>query len=114
MSQEPNSRQGLSTFTGCFVRLFWMGAGNLLLLMFAVLIAQKETFDVSVYDLGLWVIVAAMVCVRYVDITRLGGQTTEGQPATVAHWRSYSLGLASVAFLMWIVAHALAATRFFK
>lgn len=114
MSEEPNSPHGLSTFSGCLVRIFWMGAGNVLMFVLAILIAQKEVLVLTVYDLGLWALAAAMVAVRYIDITRLHGQTTDGEPATLAHWRRYALGLASITLLFSIMAHALAATSFLK
>lgn len=91
-----------------------MGGGTVTLLLLSALIAQGNAPSVTLYDLGLWVVAAAMVAVRYVDITRFGGQTTEGQPATLAHWRKYALGVAFVTSLLWIAAHLLAATGLLK
>jgi hypothetical protein len=114
VTEETQSTEGLSTFSGCFARLFWMGAGNLALFLLVILIAQAEALSVTVYDLVLWGVAAAMVAVRYLDVTRFRGQTTEGQPATLAHWRRYSAGLGIVTGLLWVVAHTLAATRLLK
>ncbi len=105
---------GISTFSGCSARLFWMRAGNGALVLLAVFIAQNETLALTAYDLGLWALATAMVAVRYIDISRLRGQTTEGEPATLARWRRHALGLAGVTALLWIAGHVAAATWLVK
>jgi hypothetical protein len=91
-----------------------MAAGNVALFMLLILIARNKALSLSVCDLGLWGLAAAMAAVRYLDITRLGGQTTEGEPATLAHWRRYTLGLAAVTGFLWITGHLLALTEFMR
>ncbi len=79
--------------TGCLAalaRVYWMAVGNVLLFVCAIYAARHE--PPSALD-GLYaVLVALLLVVRFVDITRLGGQTSEGHPATLAHWRRYALG----------------------
>jgi hypothetical protein len=114
MTENSQPLQEQTTFTGCFARLFWMGAGTVALLLLTALIAQKEALSLTLFDLGLWVVAAAMVAVRYLDISRLRGQTIEGQPATLADWRKYSVSLAVVTLALWIAAHLVAATHLLK
>lgn len=88
---------------GCLAalaRVYWMAVGNVLLFVCAIYAAKQE--PPSALD-GLYAgLVALLLVVRFVDITRLGGQTSEGLPATLAHWRRYALGLVPVAAFVWI------------
>jgi len=43
-----------------------------------------------------------------VDISRLGGQTVFGQPATLRDWRRYVLMLGAISLAIWGLAHAAA------
>ena len=81
-------------------------AGNVIIFFLCLKIFQKNGF--SILDAAFWVTVAAMVLVRYIDITRFNGQTSDNQPATLAHWRKYILLLLAVSAAMWVLAHALA------
>jgi hypothetical protein len=54
-------------------------------------------------------LVVLLILARYMDITRCHGQTTDGGPATLAHWRRYVLGLIPVTAGLWALmrfAHA--------
>lgn len=94
---SPPSQQ-----TGCLAalaRVYWMAVGNVLL-FFCAFYAAKQPAP-SALD-GLYIgLVLLLLTVRFIDITRLGGQTSEGHPATLAHWRRYALGLIPVAALVW-------------
>jgi hypothetical protein len=93
---------------GCFglvVRMIWLLAGNAVLFMLAVLIFQKRAF--SFLDAGFWAIVAALVLLRYMDITRLKGLTSDSKPATLKHWRMYVIRLLVASAAMWGLAHAI-------
>jgi hypothetical protein len=110
MTEATQNQEGHNTFAGCAVRLFWMGAGNLLLAFFAVLLAQRQMLALSFLDLGYWLTAGAMVGVRWLDVSRLHGLTVEGEPATKADWRRYARGLPAVSAGVWVLAHLLAAT----
>jgi hypothetical protein len=83
-----------------------MVAGNAVLFFTAVFIVQQK--GSVVLDVLFWAVVAGLVLVRYVDIRFLKGSTAENEPATLRHWRRYSIGLVSVWAAVWIVAHAAA------
>lgn len=91
---------------GCFglvARMIWLLAGNAALLMLAILIFQKRGF--SALDAVFWAIVAGLVLLRYMDITRLKGLTSNSEPATVKHWRIYTIKLLLASTALWGLAH---------
>ena len=90
---------------GCLLRLFWMVGGNLALFALVVSIFNHDGF--SLLDGAYWLVVAALVASRYFDITRFGGLTVHGTPATPADFRRYGTRLLFVAAGLWIVVHAL-------
>jgi len=90
---------------GVLARIFWMGAGNFALALVAMLIAQSTAL--SGLDLLFWMIVGALLAVRYVDITRLGGTTAEGAPASTRDWYRYAVYLLLAAGVLWALAHTL-------
>lgn len=92
---------------GCLVRLGWIFLGNVLLVAAGLAITKNDTF-LSLADAIYWVLVAGMIGLRYLDVTQLRGQTAMGQPATLAHWRRYSLVLTGLALVGWVLAHLLA------
>jgi len=94
--------------TGCLsvvVRIFWLMGGNLALLMLAVFIFQKKTF--SAFDIAFWAIVAGLILIRYIDITRLKGLTSNNEPATLKHWRIYVVKLLAASAALWGLAHGI-------
>jgi hypothetical protein len=102
------SQQGVSHVkaTGCLpavVRLFWLIAGNAALLFLALSIAQRRAL--SVLDFVYWATVAAMILARYYDIAHLDGETKDGEPATLRHWRRYIIVLIAISGALWGLAH---------
>lgn len=91
-SQEPPTPA--TEHQGCLsgiLRLYWMAFGNLLLLFAAVSSAKEPS---AMGRLGLFLFsVAALLAVRLIDIRAFAGQTSEGEPATMAHWRRYAIRL---------------------
>lgn len=90
---------------GCLLRLFWMAFGNLALVMMTIVIIERRAF--SAVDVAYWLVVLALVIVRYVDITRFAGRTASDEPATMRHFRRYSLGLLASAAAVWATVHLL-------
>jgi hypothetical protein len=103
-NQNPPTQVNAS---GCFVRLVWMLLSNIVLVVCALFIS-KHTTNFSLADVVFWCTVVVALWLRYIDITRLGGQTAYGQPATLAHWRRYAVLLTCLAFVLWFVAHVIA------
>ena len=105
MNQQENTRSNLGEekFSGCLVRLGWMPAGTLLLVLsFFMILLKGPNFA---WDLAFWITAASCVVLRYVDVAFLGGRTVKGEPATIAHWRRYALLLPASALVLWGLAH---------
>ena len=99
------------TGTGCLVRMTWMVVGNAVLAICAVLIAAPRSGFLTPADAVFWAALLAVIAIRHVDITRLGGQTASGEPATLRHWRRYAFGMTGVAAAVWAAAHLAAHFR---
>ncbi|MDI6775146.1 MAG: hypothetical protein QME60_07110 [Verrucomicrobiota bacterium] len=90
---------------GVLARLYWLFFGNALLFFLLVFIFEKAASFPSLMDAALWLTAASLLLVRYVDIRYLNGQTGEGKPATMRHWRQHALVVAPLALGGWILAH---------
>lgn len=87
---------------GCLAavaRVYWMAIGNAMLFFCAMYAARLQA--PSALDALYAGLVALLLVVRWLDITRLGGQTAEGEPATTAHWRRYALRLVPISAGVW-------------
>ena len=100
-----SSRDG--TVAAALARLYWMLAGNFVASFLAFGIALHG-HGLSWRDLAYAAAVASLVAVRFVDVTRLGGTTADGDPATRSDWRRYSTVLLLIGGGVWIVAHGVA------
>jgi uncharacterized membrane protein len=98
------SRPAPQSTAGCLIRLFWMIGGTTALYLSAMFIAQGPS-GFSVHDLAYWGVAFLLVAARYVDITRLDGTTAHGEPATLSHWRRYTLAVLGLCTALWVVAH---------
>ena len=97
-----------SNGAGCLTRLYWMFLGVALLALVAAFLLQKNPKFPSFLDVGYLFAVVSLVFVRYIDIRYLKGDTGEGTPATMAHWRMYSIVLVSGSTCVWLVIRVLA------
>ncbi len=86
-------------------RLVWMGIGNAELLYAAVYVAQHAE-DVASANVIFGTVVVALLAARTLDVLRLGGTTTRGEPATVWHLRRYAFGLVAISGLLWAAGYA--------
>ena len=93
---------------GCFLRVFWMMIGNVILLACAYGIVQHRSSVLGMADAFYWVIVGSLLAARYVDIRYLLGTTADGDRATMAHWHRYATVLCVVSTGLWLGAHAMA------
>jgi len=84
-----------ATGYGCLTRLVWLLWGGSILLFIWISILSHRGSSFSIFDGAFWATAALLVSVRYVDITRMNGQTASGEPATLAHWRRYVAMLVS-------------------
>jgi hypothetical protein len=90
---------------GCLPRVFWMGFGNIALVVAALSIQRSAGWSIA--DLVFWLIVGLLLGARYIDIVRYQGTTVHGEPATAAHLRRYIVTLLAVAAAVWALARAL-------
>lgn len=81
-----------------------MFGGNGLLAYMVFYVIHHPSRSVMIPGLMYAGTLIAMIVVRYVDIRFLNGETAEGKPATLAHWRQYSVILIAVALIVWIAA----------
>jgi hypothetical protein len=101
-SSDPSSN---SSPAGLLLRLFWMAVGNIVLLIMLIYIGGKDGFGLTTHDAVFWIVAAAMVAARYLDIARYHGGTTYGEPATIRDFRKYAALMALAALSLWAVAH---------
>lgn len=107
--KHPETDSSQQHLGGCLTRLCWMMLGNAALVFVGVAIAWKRAGIPSWADAVFWAIVVGLIVVRYLDISRFGGQTADGrETATMRHWRRYALLLVGASVILWGVAHGAA------
>ena len=82
--------------------------GNVAMLFSTVSISKHKDSVLSRADLIFWIVVAFLIAIRYIDITKMDGLTASEKPATITHWRWYVVYLAIFASVLWGIAHAVA------
>ena len=108
MEDTDQVKPEYSNGAGCLMRVYWMFAGNaFLLIVFAFLIDRNPKFP-SLLDAVCLFAASSVVVVRYIDIRYCKGETGEGQPATMAHWRKYSLLIGLGSGGVWLAVRLLA------
>lgn len=100
-SDTPNNHIAL----GCLIRLYWMGLGNAVLFFSAILIAQRREDFLSELDAVYGSAVFSLVMFRYIDIKYFKGNTSTGEPATMAHWKRYMRAMLVLALFAWGMVH---------
>lgn len=83
-----------------------MLGGNVLLLILALTIYMAPAWTLTLKDAFYWAVVVLVIAMRYVDITRFGGQTAYGEPATRRVWVKYAVGMAVVSAAIWAIAQS--------
>lgn len=90
---------------GCFLTIFWMGIGNLVLAV-ALMNTWRDggRFVVS-REVTFWTTVILLVAARLADVRWYKGETLSGEPAAMPQFWRYTIGLVVVASTLWITAH---------
>jgi hypothetical protein len=102
-SGEPGSQHpGI----GALVRIGWIAVGFVSLVMMTMSIANHPTWAFGWRDGVFWGLAAITGALRYLDVTRFGGETANGAPATARDLRTYLVGLVLAASAAWVVAHS--------
>jgi hypothetical protein len=95
----------INSFSGCFVRVIWMALGNLFVALTAISIMQGGRENIFLKDAVFLSLVAVTVLARYLDVKYLHGQTAEGEPATMAHFKKYAAMIIPIYFVLLLIAH---------
>jgi hypothetical protein len=87
-------------------RLFWIFGGTVTLIYCLIyIILRKATFAVYlIYILA----TISLVVVRFVDIKYFKGEKMNGEPASLSHWRRYTLLLLICSGILFVIAKTLA------
>lgn len=85
-------------------RMYWVGFGPIFAMLSLTFVAANSTGWLTLIDAVYLFFVALLPLSRWIEF-RLGkAATTAGKPATSMDLRNYSLGVAVVGVLAWIVA----------
>jgi hypothetical protein len=102
----PPKQTGQPGCLSIIARLIWVAGGNFVLLILMAFIVQQKTAFSSL-DVIFWVVVAALLFIRFADIRWLHGTGSESEPATMKDWARYARLLLLIAGGVWAIAHAL-------
>ncbi len=83
------------------LRVYWMGLGNVALLITAGLISKEPRWTLGALDAGYAFIVVTLIAARYVDIKCYGGETAYGDAASTRNLFEYCVGLVVLAASVW-------------
>ncbi|MFO0712937.1 MAG: hypothetical protein U0353_23995 [Sandaracinus sp.] len=85
---------------GLLARLLWMAGGTFGIT--ATLLGITASGDeIGGRDVVLLALVIATLLVRYVDIAHFGGRTAQGEPANMATFSRYAVGLVLLVGSVW-------------
>jgi hypothetical protein len=90
---------------GLICRLFWFFIGNIILFILAAKIALLGSNHFNIFDIFYWITVLGLIISRYIDIRYCKGETASSEPATMAHWKRYSVFAVSICTGLWIFSH---------
>jgi hypothetical protein len=88
-------------------RGFWMLIGPMLLIPIAVSLVDYGNGWFTKFDFLFLGVLVAMLLARGFEFYKGHPRTSEGTPATPAHFRRYALGVVLLGALAWIVANVL-------
>ena len=105
--QNDQPTEKYDNMLGLLARLYWMLVGNMTLFILTIFILMNKGKPFNAADVVFWITVAALVLTRYFDIKLLGGLTVTNQPASMAHWRKYTIFLLIGSTAVWGLLHAI-------
>jgi hypothetical protein len=104
---RPGGDRPSTPLSHLFVRVGWMLLGNVLLVFFAVAILLEPAWTFTWKDALFWSAAATVVVLRWIDVTRMGGLTAQGEPATRRDVARYAAGVLVVSGAVWSLAQTL-------
>jgi hypothetical protein len=87
-----------------FLRFFWLFGGYGILFMLGLGIFTNHFFSIMISTILYWMTFVAIIIGRFIDVHFFNGKTDRDEPATLMHWRNYSLKVFAVAALFWLLA----------
>jgi len=103
--QVSTDSESSSSGLGALARLGWMLFGPLAIFMTLLGISTRPSWDLGVRDVLLALFLGGSLWIRYVDITRFQGSTSDGAPATLQDFRRYASGLIVLTGGAWTLTH---------
>ena len=104
---HPESKGDAASALGCLMRLTWLLGGNIVLGALTLNKLEQPPWTFTPGDLLFWLLVAAVVGVRYVDVKRFGGTTVSAAPATNRHVARYAVRFVAIWTLVWLAAQSI-------
>lgn len=101
--KNNHSPAAISQF-GFFLRSYWLVFGNPLLAVSFISIIKNKLDPPFLGDLLYWCISMGLIFTRYFDIRFFKGQTSKGRPATMVHFKMYSMRVLSISVIGWLTA----------
>lgn len=98
---NPTSHDPNTGCIGVLLRVFWMMLGNAGVALCAIYMLLNPENSLSILDGIFWFLVVLILVARYVDIVLLKGRTSDGAPATLAHFQRHFLMLLAISTLAW-------------
>jgi hypothetical protein len=92
-----------TSFVAIVARLIWMLAGPAALLLMAYSLLRNENGWLSSQSIAFLVVLAVVIIARWFD-----PQTSEGQPTTTAHLRTFTAAAAGIGLAAWAVTNVIA------
>jgi len=91
-----------SGLPGCLTRIAWFFGGYAVLFILSAKIVVDRSPLPSFRDAAFLLVAVAIIVLRYVDIHHFHGDTADGKPATMRHWKRYSILVAIGSLLLWL------------
>ncbi len=88
---------------GVLARLYWMAIGPMITILIAIAVMMKSFEKNAITNLAYWGLVLSVILIRYLDIRYLKGETADGEPATMKHWKRFCMVHLIVFAALWMV-----------
>jgi len=88
---------------GVLARFYWMAIGPMIIILIAIAIMMKSFEKNAITNLTYWGLVLSVILIRYLDIRYLKGETADGEPATMKHWKRFCMLLLIIYTVLWLV-----------
>ena len=105
--KEPREPVAVTSFAVLGLHLFWAALGPLILAVLLWSFITSANGWITALDVFFFVVVALMVCGRWLDQRSGQGTTSTGEQSTWKDFRRYALSLPILAVSAWIVANLL-------